>query len=375
MQRSAVMAGLLVLIHGMSLAQVREMSFAVSDGRVSVILCFGLAPGATDSIDEGFGETEIPPAPPPGVFDARFVCAAFGQGMMRDLRRGDASTAGVRMHEISLQAGDGNPITVGWDLPPDVVVHMRDAGSGTIVRTTMKGAGTYMIVHPEMVSRLTLTVHYKPVRIRIKMFLGGPFIAGTSSMTTTLRSAGILTSRFGTWNVPGAAVDSVAIEIRNATAAASSTVRRYAPAWILADGTIRDFADTAAVDVMFDSVATGPYYLVVRHRNHLAIMSASRIELTTSATEYDFSASPARAFGLNPMKGLGTGGGPPFGLLAGDGNANGVVNAADANSVWRPQNGSINGYFSGDFNLSGTVNATDQIMYWRGNNGMMTQVP
>jgi hypothetical protein len=205
------------------------------------------------------------------------------------------------------------------------------------------------------------------------MFLEGPFVAGSSSMSTALRTAGILTSRFGAGNVPGAAVDSIGIEIRN-TAAASSPVRRRAPAWLLADGTIRDFADTAAADVMFDSVATGLYYLVVRHRNHLAIMSAARIGLTASPTQYDFSASLTRAFGLHPMKGLGVGGGPPFGLLAGDGNANGAVNAVDVNSVWRPQNGSY-GYLSGDFNLSGTVNATDQIMYWRANNGLMTQVP
>jgi hypothetical protein len=194
-------------------------------------------------------------------------------------------------------------------------------------------------------------------------------------MHTALQSAGILTTRFGAGNVPVAAVDSVAIEIRNAAAAASATVRRYAPAWILADGTIRDFRDTASTEVMFDSVTAGEYYVVFRHRNHLPIMSAGRIGLTTSSRAYDFTAAQNRAYGSHPMKGLGTGGGAPFGLYAGDGNANGVINAEDVNTVWRVQNGNVCSYLAGDYDLSGAVNATDKVAYWRVNNGTVGQVP
>jgi hypothetical protein len=375
MQRVLIMTGLLLLIRGTSCAQAREMILTVSDGHASETLHFGLAPGATDSIDAGLSEIEIPPAPPPGVFDARFVGAAIGEGMARDLRRGDTATAGVRVHEISLQAGEGSAITIGWDLPSDVAVLVQDIPTGELVHVTMRGAGTYTIVHPELVPRLRLTVHYKPLRIRIKAFLDGPFNRTTSAMNTALRSAGILATRFGAGNVPVAAVDSVAIEIRNAAAAVSATVRRYTPAWILADGTIRDFRDTAATEVMFDSVTGGGYYVVFRHRNHLPIMSAGRIGLTTSSGAYDFTIAQSRAYGSNPMKGLGTGGGAPFGLYAGDGNANGVINAEDANTVWRVQNGNVCGYLAGDYDLSGTVNATDKVVYWRLNNGTVGQVP
>ena len=375
MRRILVMAGLLLLIHGTSCAQVREMILTISDGNAAETLHFGLMPGATDSIDAGLGEMEVPPPPPAGVFDARFVGAAFGEGMTRDLRRGDTGTVGVRVHELCCQAGEGRAITIGWDLPSDVVVVALDAPTGVLVRMTMRGAGTYTILHPELMPRLRMTVHYKPVCLRIKAFLEGPFHRATSAMSVALRSAGILATRFGAGNVPVAAVDSVAIEIRSASSPTSATVRQYAPAWLLADGTVRCFTDTAASEILFDSAGAGAYYIVFRHRNHLAIMSRVRLALSASLTEHDFTTGQAQAFGMNPMKGLGPDGGPPFGLYAADGNASGAINAADRNAVWRLQNGNISCYLGGDFNLNGVVNATDYVAYWRLNNGVVGHVP
>jgi hypothetical protein len=111
---------------------------------------------------------------------------------------------------------------------------------------------------------------------------------------------------------------------------------------------------------------------VVKHRNHLAVMSdTTRYFGALNAPVIDFRGSAAAAYGTNAMKTL-TGG--YFGLFAGDGTANGAITISDRNAAWRPQNGT-NGYLRGDFNLSGGVTITDRNTYWRPNNGISTAVP
>jgi hypothetical protein len=71
------------------------------------------------------------------------------------------------------------------------------------------------------------------------------------------------------------------------------------------------------------------------------------------------------------MKQLGTG---IFGMIGGDGNGDGGVDAIDRNAVWRPGNGTA-GYLQADFNLDGGADAIDRNTIWRPNNGSGTQVP
>jgi hypothetical protein len=142
------------------------------------------------------------------------------------------------------------------------------------------------------------------------------------------------------------------------------------PAWLLTDGTISNFTDITKNYVEFDTTA-GNWYIVIRHRNHLAIMSAAARPLSsTTPTIYDFTTAQSQAFGTNPMKQRGS----QYCMYAGDGDGGGGVGAADKNLVWRPQNGLL-GYFGGDFDLGGGVGAADVNLYWRPNNGVVSQVP
>ena len=100
-------------------------------------------------------------------------------------------------------------------------------------------------------------------------------------------------------------------------------------------------------------------------------MSAGAVTLNDASGLYDFTTAQSQAYGTNPMIDLGS---SVFGMIAGDGNGNGVINAIDRNAVWRVQNGTI-GYLGGDFNLNSIVNAIDRNGYWRNNNGILTQVP
>jgi len=127
-----------------------------------------------------------------------------------------------------------------------------------------------------------------------------------------------------------------------------------------------------ASNVSFTGVSPGSYYIVIRHRNHLAIMSASAVALSGSSSLYDFTdwAGGQKAFGTaSAMKNLGGG---VYGMYAGDANASGDITILDR-AVWRTQNGTV-GYLSADFNLSGDVTILDRAL-WRVNNSISTQVP
>jgi hypothetical protein len=207
---------------------------------------------------------------------------------------------------------------------------------------------------------------------KVLVYLQGPYNTGTNSMNNSLRTGGQLATHFGSIPIPVGAVDSINIEVRDSLAAAKSLLRAFAPAWLLTDGTIRDFSDTTKNYVAFPAAAAGNYYVVVRHRNHLAVMSSSRVSLDagTSPVAYDFSTGQAKAYGTNPMRLMGT----KYAMAGGDGTGDGGVDAFDKITIWRVQNGT-SGYLSGDFNLDGGADAFDVNLVWRPNNGSATQVP
>jgi hypothetical protein len=120
----------------------------------------------------------------------------------------------------------------------------------------------------------------------------------------------------------------------------------------------------------FDGLTGASYYIVIRHRNHLAIMSANPVANNANSLTYDFTTGQDKCYGSNAMNNLSG----VYGMIAGDGNGNGSINATDRNSVWRLQNGNV-GYLSGDFNLNGSVSAVDRNNFWRANNGKVSQVP
>ena len=222
---------------------------------------------------------------------------------------------------------------------------------------------------------------------QLSAYLQGPYSGGSMSTALNTNNFIPLTHPYtaAPWNyagtesvasIPTGVVDWVLVELRKTTAASSVDERRAC--FILSDGSIVDLDGSSPVK--FTAASTNNYYIVIRHRNHLAIMSANSVSLSSSldgtyltggGSEYDFSSAQSQAFGTNPLADLGAG---VFGLIAGDGNANGGVNIADRNLVWRVQNGTL-GYLSGDFDLSSGVNIADRNLKWRINNGKLTQVP
>jgi hypothetical protein len=207
------------------------------------------------------------------------------------------------------------------------------------------------------------------VAVSVKAFLQGPYniAVGGDSMFNTLKTGDYLAGHFGSASFPALAVDSINIEIRTDDSAAASVTRKFAPAWLLTNGTIRAFADTTKDYVEFDTT-TSYYHVVVRHRNHLAIMSKDSISLSATPTLYDFSTALSQAYGTNPMVGVGT----RYGMWAGDTDTSGVVDVADRSTTWNERNQL--GYRSADVDVSGVVDVADRSVVWN-NRNKFTKVP
>ena len=220
--------------------------------------------------------------------------------------------------------------------------------------------------------------------LNIKVFLQGPY-AGGDSMNTSLNSGGYLPTEqpfnSSPWSYSGVEkvsgdfftshsdiVDWVLVELRTGTSASTKVAERVG--LLKSNGTI---VGLDGVSPLRFGLQAGNYYIVVHHRNHLAIMSSSAVTVNSypPAVNYDFTSSQSQAYGSNPMIDLGDG---SFGMIAGDGNGNGQVQNNDSESIWQPDNGQ-SGYKNADFNLNGQVQNNDSESFWKPNNGKGTQVP
>lgn len=202
----------------------------------------------------------------------------------------------------------------------------------------------------------------------VKVYLQGSY-AGSGTMTTSLNSSGTLpfhhpyNDTLGIWNytgseriynLPADIVDWVLVELRTDTAS-TTTVGRHA-ALLKSNGSIVDLDGVS--QVKFKGVVPGNYYIVVRHRNHLPIMSSTPVSLGfTNSALYDFSTAQTKAFGTEPMVDLGNN---VFGMYAGDANISAIITSADVTPIIANLN--LATYKVADVNMSGIVTAADITM-------------
>ncbi|MFZ1289752.1 MAG: immunoglobulin domain-containing protein [Melioribacteraceae bacterium] len=121
---------------------------------------------------------------------------------------------------------------------------------------------------------------------------------------------------------------------------------------ITTDGTI---VNTDQTPISFINISSGNFYIVIRHRNHLSIVSAEKIQVISGQKiNYDFTSSINSAFGVNSLLNLGDN---KFGMIAGDADANGVINNLDFGIV--ANNIPFRGYIQGDLDMNGMLNVLD----------------
>lgn len=154
------------------IGQQIEVTFIVSDGiNPQVELSAGVDPLATDSLDTNFGEEELPPLPPSGAFDARFILPDPSDGTissLRDYRYGNVTPSNEgfsTIHLLSYQLGEGSSnLSFCWDTQ-GVSFRIQDNITGSILDTliTANGVGCFSTDLELTEVKITITYLVSPI--------------------------------------------------------------------------------------------------------------------------------------------------------------------------------------------------------------------
>jgi hypothetical protein len=213
------------------------------------------------------------------------------------------------------------------------------------------------------------------VTVPVKVFLQGAYDGTSGTMRDDLRSLNDfpLTSPYGGGETttagvlsggiaPETVVDWVLVELRDGND--DTAVVAAVAGLVQGNGNVVAASDGAS-PLSFTGVSDGSYYIAVHHRNHLAVMTASAVAVSSSTALVDFTAmSDANSFGTDSQKDLGGG---LHALWAGDVNqSSSVIRSGGGNDiddiftiVLDDQSGTnntshiVNGYSFGDVNMDG----------------------
>ncbi len=220
----------------------------------------------------------------------------------------------------------------------------------------------------------------------LTVYLEGPF--NGTDMNTSLNSDNLLPTsqpyNVAPWNYNGTesvvaipnenVVDWILVEIRDASSAAGATgttLFARKAAFLLNDGSIVDLDGSSNLQITVTSAISNDMYIVIWHRNHLAILSASPVTLFNNAGSYDFSTGSNKVYGGVPgYKNLGS----VWGMVVGDINADKTIDGTDIDNAWAPDAGDA-GYKAGDLNFNGEVNNIDKNDFWFINYNTSSSVP
>ena len=221
----------------------------------------------------------------------------------------------------------------------------------------------------------TETEELNHTKAHLKVFLEAAYNPSTNLMRTELLSKNLvpLTQPYniepwyydGTESVnsyndfPANVVDWVLVEARSADD--NEEILDSKAAFLRNDGIIIDADGSEGVG--FENLNDGQsYFLVIRHRNHLAIMSEEAMMLPNTSV-YDFSQPDNVKDGFTQLANLNDN--DFYAMPAGDFDANGVVIVVDFN-IFRNDLSLISVYTVGDVNMDGNVTVTD-FNYYRPN--------
>ena len=308
-----------------------------------------------------------------GVFDA-----VKGSSVWHTGTDGDANYSSVRAQFIYMAdiAGD----------PREEIIICDSTASGPYIRifwNTSPNTNKPKMNkwHDPLYTRLKQNWNYyspgsytqpMPAKLDIHVFLEGPYDPDADAMDIDLYNVGHIPLQSPhsedpstASTIPENAVDWVLLQLRETVSGSAVFSRSLI---LKSDGQIVDYDGASPVPL---HVARGQYYLILKHRNHLAIMTAGPERLSPdSTTSIDFRSDSTEAYNEG-VKRLETG---VYGMYAGDGNGNGEVQNDDKNDVWWPYVGK-GGYYAGDYNLNGEVQNDDKNDLWWTNVGRGSAVP
>jgi hypothetical protein len=232
----------------------------------------------------------------------------------------------------------------------------------------------------DVIGNCQISIDASPAFADFTLLLEGPYISASGGvMNHDLTDGGFLPtiSPYDSQDIgsipnvsPNFIVDWINIQLR--TSANGATVNST-NAFLLQDGSIVDVDGNSSFPFYYTTNIG--YYIVIRHRNHLDIMTATTKifgENSGEATEIDFT-ELANVYGTDGVKQMETG---IYAMWAGDADGNNRILSSDQ-VKWNLDFGVVPfGYHYSDTDINGRVLTSDQIM-WNSNFGIapFAQVP
>ncbi len=221
--------------------------------------------------------------------------------------------------------------------------------------------------------------------VNIRVFLEGAYRQRTKRMVLWLNQLGMIPTTppniypynldpqrpfIRVEQIPDSVVDWIVVELRSSETGGQ---RIFRTGFLRYDGTIVELDGKTPI-----RLDPGNYYLVIHHRNHLAVMTKERLQIHPgTASIIDLTRAQLLYGGSNAAKVVDVGvGGYVYALIGGDVNGDGKVDRADydgsAFSSWEQRN--QEGYGNPDTNLDGVVTTKDVNVNWN-NRGRRSLVP
>ena len=197
------------------------------------------------------------------------------------------------------------------------------------------------------------------LQVKLKVFLQGPYDATGDSMSTALNESIPKTSPYTedertVSSIPADIIDWVLVELRS-TVDGSAVVSRSA--FLHKDGRI--VADDGTTLYIEMSTSAGDYFIVIKHRNHLAVESDEAHTLSSgSSTLYDFTVDESTAYDKYYGGDASLLESSVYGMYAGDSNQSGIITNSDKDGIISDLNKA--GYYEADTNCSGIITNSDK---------------
>lgn len=227
-----------------------------------------------------------------------------------------------------------------------------------------------------LVCLLPLSLAYAGTPLSLKVYLQGAYTG--SAHHTLLNTSGILNAQFrnggeSTEQLPAGAsvaanvVDRVEVEFMVANA--PNKVVLSLDAFVLTDGRVVQFAgENQTLDV---NLPNGSYYIMVRHRNHLPLLSAQPVTLSGEAVSLDLTQAANVSKGSARVTKNGA-----LLMVAGEVNRDDAmeINVLDLYLATNAKEANLKGYQPADVNLDGKVDSADLELVQQANDNLYRTV-
>lgn len=184
---------------------------------------------------------------------------------------------------------DANGLSGSPDLDKVVLLKRTNSGSAWAPLNTLRIGNTLYAENVNSFSEFAIGYQAPGVLVEVKIFLQGAYDTQIDQMRIDIISNIPTTSPYSedartVAAIPANVVDWVLVQLRTTFDGSAVTSKS---AFLHKDGRIVN--DDASTGVIEMDAASGDYYIVIKHRNHLAIMSANAVSLNNStSTLYDF---------------------------------------------------------------------------------------